>query len=339
VITLSLTETRAIPLCEVGGFISLNLSTPARRRHHKYPRAPKVNPQDLMYKPMLAVDCGPVENLVFPLVASPKLDGVRAIKSRDSLLSRSLKPIPNAQVQTIYYGIPENLDGELLAGNPCATDVYRKTVSMVMSQDVKTDGLTYWLFDIQEARPWEERHAHLCIIAADLKARGARVELVPQVTVNSLDELLELEAQWVGQGYEGAILRKPGSPYKHGRSTVKEGYLLKLKRFVDGEAVVIGVTELMHNGNEATVNELGRTARSHSKAGMVPTGTMGTLIVRDMKTGVEFEIGTGFTAQERAEMWSRQPLGLLAKYKHFLVGAKDKPRHPVFIGWRDRRDT
>lgn len=164
-------------------------------------------------------------------------------------------------------------------------------------------------------------------------------------------------AQWIGHGYEGAILRKPGSPYKHGRSTVKEGYLLKLKRFVDGEARVIGVTELMHNGNEATVNELGRTARSHSKAGMVPTGTMGTLIVRDVKTGVEFEIGTGFTAEERASFWpsvirvigktndnrdifDAGPLtGRLAKYKHFLVGTKDKPRHPVFIGWRDRRDT
>lgn len=294
-----------------------------------------------MHKPMLAVDCGPVERLSFPLVASPKLDGVRAVKGRDTLLSRSLKPIPNARVQTIFYGLPENLDGELLAGSPCAPDVYRKTVSMVMSQDVNIDGLKYWLFDIQEDAPWETRHAHLCTVAADLEARGAQVELVPQVTVNSLPELLVLETEWVSKGYEGAILRQPGSPYKHGRSTVKEGYLLKLKRFKDGEAVVIGFTELMHNANEATVNELGRTSRSHSKAGMVPTGTLGTLVVRDVKTHVDFEIGTGFTAAERFDLWhsAERLKGRLAKYKHFPVGAKDKPRHPVFLGWRDERDV
>ena len=48
---------------------------------------------------------------------------------------------------------------------------------------------------------------------------------------------------------------------------MREGYLLKVKRFVDGEALVIGVTEPMHNANEAKTNELGRTARSHKKAG------------------------------------------------------------------------
>lgn len=295
-----------------------------------------------MYKPMLAVDCGPVENLTFPLIASPKLDGVRAIMSRDTMLSRSLKPIPNARVQTIYYGLPENLDGELLAGSPYAPDVYRKTVSMVMSEDVKIDGLTYWLFDLQGEGPFTERYLKLKAIAQDLKARGARVELVPQVVVSSLDELLNLEAKWVREGYEGAILRSPKSPYKHGRSTVKEGFLLKLKRFADAEAMVIGVTELMHNGNEAKTNALGHTERSHKKEGMVPTGTMGTLVVRDVKTGVEFEIGTGFTAEERQKIWYRRHIikevGQLVKYKHFPSGAKDKPRHPVFLGWRDSRD-
>jgi DNA ligase-1 len=287
---------------------------------------------------MLAHDCGPLEDLSFPLIASPKLDGVRAVVGRDSLLSRSLKPIPNARVQTIYTGLPEYLDGELLAGDPAAPDVYRKTVSMVMSEDVKIDGLTYWLFDLQADAPFTERYGRLRRIAEGLKARGAQVELVPQVLVNNLDELLELELQWVGEGYEGVILRKPDSPYKHGRSTVSEGYLLKLKRFVDGEAKVIGVTELMHNGNAAKTNALGRTERSHMKAGLVGAGVMGTLVVRDIKTGVEFEIGTGFTAEDRAEMWNRQPLGRLAKYKHFPVGVKNRPRHPVFLGWRDWRD-
>ena len=306
------------------------------------------------HKPMLSVDCGGVDTLTFPLIVSPKLDGVRAITTNGPVLSRSLKPIPNRHVQALLSGLPVGLDGELLAGDPTAPDVYRKTVSIVMSDDKPIDGLVYHVFDIQEDRPWEERHVQVVDLA--LRAGLPPFELVPQVTVSSLPELLEYEDRWVSQGYEGLIARKPGSPYKHGRSSRREGYLLKVKRFQDGEAVVIGITEQMHNGNAAKTNELGRTARSHAKAGLTGAGVMGTLVVRDVKTGVEFEIGTGFTAEDRQAIWnsytnSRKDstsgwltdptgkYGMLAKYKHFPSGAKDKPRHPVFVGWRDRRDT
>jgi DNA ligase-1 len=233
-------------------------------------------------------------------------------------------------------------------GDPTAPDAYRKTVSVVASDAKAIDGLTYWVFDYQTEGTFLERHRIAAMMVA--AENDPRVRLVPQVLVETPEALEALEAQWVGLGYEGVILRKPDSPYKHGRSTLKEGYLLKLKRFVDGEAVVIGVTELMHNENEAKTNELGRTARSHKKAGLVGAGVMGTLVVRDTKTGVEFEIGTGFTAQDRAAIWQEReykddpevnyfaPIGRLAKYKHFPVGAKDKPRHPVFLGWRDKRD-
>jgi DNA ligase-1 len=67
---------------------------------------------------------------------------------------------------------------------------------------------------------------------------------------------------------------------------------------------------------------------------------LGSLLVRDLKSKVEFEIGTGFTEQQRVELWlDRMNLrGKLVKYKSQPVGVKDKPRFPVFLGWRDRRD-
>ena len=293
---------------------------------------------------MLATDCGDVNALRFPLIASPKMDGVRAIVSATGILSRSLKPIPNARVQALFAGLPVGLDGELMAGDPTAPDVYRKTVSVVMSDDKPIDGLRYWVFDIQEPGDTESRLQHvreLCYTSVP----AYTVRPVQQQYCSGRHELDAWESTWVGMGYEGVILRAPGSPYKHGRSTLREGYLLKLKRFQDGEAAVIGVTELMHNGNEAKTNALGRTERSHKKAGLTGTGTMGTLVVRDVKTGVEFEIGTGFTQTERVNLWNQYkahgeaPWSRLVKYKHFPIGAKDKPRHPVFIGWRDQRDT
>jgi DNA ligase-1 len=52
-------------------------------------------------------------------------------------------------------------------------------------------------------------------------------------------------------------------------------------------------------------------------------------------------MGTGFTAEERARIWSIRTsvVGMLVKYKSFLVGVKDKPRHPVFLGFRDEEDV
>ena len=53
--------------------------------------------------------------------------------------------------------------------------------------------------------------------------------------------------------------------------------------------------------------------------------------------GAEFRVGTGFTAAVRAELWDiRDELaGRIAKIKSFPVGTKDRPRHPVWLGWRD----
>jgi DNA ligase-1 len=303
------------------------------------------------HKPMLAVDCGGLGKVRFPVIASPKLDGVRCIITAAGAMSRSLKPLPNVWVQEALSHLPVGLDGELIVGPVTAKDAYRKTVSVVMSDDKSIDGLCYWVFDIQggpnmddigDLDTFEIRSDH---IRAKFKEHTeSRIQLVPQVKVATLEQLTDVEHIWVAAGHEGVILRKPGSPYKHGRSTVKEGYLLKLKRFQDGEAEVIGLTELMHNGNGAITNELGRTARSHKKAGLVGAGVMGTLQVRDVVTGVEFEIGTGFTAEERKTIWAHYEENPnvwswnLVKYKHFPVGAKDKPRHPVFLGWRDKRD-
>ena len=95
----------------------------------------------------------------------------------------------------------------------------------------------------------------------------------------------------------------------------------------------------MFNANEAFGNELGRTARSSAKAGLVPKGTLGGFEVRDLKTGVNFSIGAGFTAAERKQFWDNAPIGQTVKYKYFPSGSKDKPRHPIYLGMRDRRDV
>ena len=287
------------------------------------------------FRPMLATDAD-LGKLRFPLLASAKLDGVRAIVRDGVVYSRSNKPIPNAYVQQKFSRF-EHFDGELIVGDPTSKTCYRDTISGVMSFEGKPE-VRFFVFDHigNTSAPYRHRAEHINT-AGRGKPSGALTHFQKEVV--DLDELLEYENDCLETGYEGLILRDPNAPYKQGRSTVKEGYLLKLKRFVDDEAVVIGFEERMHNGNIAIKNELGRTARSSHKENKSGRGDLGALLLRH-SSGIEFSCGTGFTDSERADIWTNQSrfLGRLAKYKHFPVGAKDLPRHPVFLGWRDLRD-
>lgn len=126
----------------------------------------------------------------------------------------------------------------------------------------------------------------------------------------------------------------------HGLNSTTQHYLLKLKRFADSEAEVIDFEELMHNQNEATINETGHTERSTKQDGLIPAGMLGALVVRDIHSGVEFKIGTGLTAAERQKFWNLRAFlrGALVKYQYFPTGSKEKPRFPSFQGFRPRID-
>lgn len=288
-------------------------------------------------KPMLAATCDDVAKLTYPLYASPKLDGVRAVVTeKGELRSRSLKPIPNPHVNKLlarkdYAG----LDGELILGDPTAKDVYRQTVGAV-SREYGEPAVMFHVFDnFLDVRGFEHRNRELSALCEE-----AHLVVVPQLRIEDPDSLMEYESHCLDQGYEGLILRSPAGKYKHGRSTLGEQGMLKVKRFVDSEAEILEVEEELHNGNEAKKNALGRTERSTAQAGMVATGRAGALRVRDVESGVEFGIGTGLNDEDRAFFWKnrKRVVGRLIKYKSFAIGVKDKPRFPVYLGPREAWD-
>jgi len=293
----------------------------------------------MSFKPTLAVNAD-FSKIKYPVYASPKLDGIRCSIVDGKALSRTLKPIPN---KAIYEYLSDHqldgLDGELIVGSPVSPTVYNETVSKVMAHDKGIDNVAYYVFDLHNhAQTFTQRNLELRKFN-DTKAQLPVIHL-EQNWVATEDEMFSYEARCVGLGYEGIILRSPDAPYKFGRSTMKEQYLLKVKRFFDSEAEIIGFEEEMFNGNSAETNELGRTKRSTAKAGLSGKGTLGAFTVRDVVTGVVFSIGTGLTAAQREEAWANRPrlMGELVKYKFFPVGVKDKPRHPVFLGYRSKLD-
>lgn len=287
------------------------------------------------FKPMLADTCEDITKLKYPVLASPKLDGVRALVINGKLMSRSLKPIPNAYAQKLFAGLPEGTDGELGVGDPTGKNFYRDTVSAVMREEGEETKLHYYIFD-NFTYPGGFRIRYEAM-------KFEYNDILMHTVIRDSEELEIYENGCLEAGYEGVMVRSLDGPYKYGRSTVKESYLLKIKRFKDAEAVVTGTYELMNNENEAFTNELGRTARSSEQEGLVASGILGGFEVKGITgeyTGVEFRVGGGFTLLERQDLWKqrRALLGKIVKYKYFPLGSKDKPRFPTFLGWRDKID-
>jgi DNA ligase-1 len=291
------------------------------------------------FKPMLAAKCGDPGILKFPLMVSPKLDGVRATVVGRKLLTRSLKSVPNHHIYDVLSRAEyEGLDGELVVGETSAKDCFNRSTSAIMSRDGAPD-FKFWVFD-NAAIPHTSFQQRYASVATFFGSKPPFIESVPHFMCHTAQDLIMFENTFVSQGYEGLMIRSLTGPYKYGRSTEREGYLLKLKRFADSEAEVIGYEERMHNANEATINELGYAERSSHKENQVPTGTLGALHVRDIANGWEFKIGTGFTEHQRHKFWELREVlkGRIVKYRYQPAGMKDVPRFPAYLGFRDVRD-
>lgn len=280
-----------------------------------------------------------LEYLRYPGLVSAKLNGVRGYIRDGVVYSTSNKPLPNKHLQKAFgqYGF---LDGEFIVGDPADTRrSLNRTTSVVMSDDKPIDGLKFYAFDYiaNLAMPFAKREVTKNMIVKAAKSK--LLVAVPHYAVKDEATLLWHERTFLGQGYEGLIWRDPEAAYKCGKSTAKQAFMTKLKRFVDDEAEIIGFEEQMHNTNEATISETGRTKRSSAKAGKVGKATLGALVVRTPK-GVVFNIGTGFSDDLRATIWANREAyrGRLAKYKYFEIGSEDVPVLPVFLDIRDERD-
>jgi len=283
-----------------------------------------------MKKPMLAYSKTPsLAEIQYPVIVSPKLDGIRCITAGGVPYSRNHKVIPNKHIQSIIKDLDiHGLDGELMLDGD-----FSAVYSGIMSEQ-GTPAFFYAVFDMWDATAsFGARYA----LAKEFvqHCNSQYVRLVEHTLVETAEELAALWAEYEAQGYEGAIVRAIHGPYKEGRSTLKEGYMIKLKTFNDDEAEVVGFEELMHNDNEPTIDALGRQVRSKETAGLVPAGVLGALIVQWQ--GKTFKLGTGFNAEQRAQYWNNRNalLGAKVTFKYQEVSSYGIPRFPVFKGFRD----
>jgi DNA ligase-1 len=291
------------------------------------------------FKPQLAIEQTKVKTQPVNMYMSEKLDGIRCIVFGGVAYSRSLKPIPNKFIQAYvnYWAhILEGMDGELIVGDKNAPDVFNQSTSGVMRIEGEPD-FTFWVFDrYHHKATWLERYAFL----VNNELPPDRVRVLEHFLVEDDENIDHFEAKMLAQGAEGIMLRDADAKYKCGRSGTKNPELQKVKRFVDNEFEIIGWEPKYTNTNAAKTNELGRTARSTAKEGMVALDTMGSLILCTSK-GDTFSCGSGMTDAIREDLWERREtlIGQLAKVKYFDVGTGyNVPRFPVLVGIRHKDD-
>jgi len=300
-----------------------------------------------LFKPMLAPNEIPTEEFIasrLPLLASYKLDGIRCTVQGGQLLSRSLKPLPNKFLQERFASMPEGTDGELVQGIEQDNETFKRSHKIVMKADRPLDffgdTLRLHVFDKFGYQGFRYR---LALAHAGVSGKYCVVP-VKHVEIFSMDELATFEKQALGLGYEGVMLRSLDGPYKQGRATLNQGWLMKLKRRIDAEAKVLSCFEEMENTNEEFTNELGRTARSSAKDGKVGKAQLGGFNVVGINGAfkdVEFRVSSSsITHDERKILWEgRKELeGQYITYTYQSAGSDEKPRGPVFKGVRSVED-
>ena len=295
----------------------------------------------MITRPLLAATLEDVSTLKFPVLATPKLDGIRVLKVNGKAVTRKFKPIPNTYIRELLEKhLPDGVDGEIMTPG-----TFNDIQSKVMSFDGEPE-FTFYAFDYVKdslTKPYKDRMLDMVNVLEPVVRDSIlpfSINLLTPVLVRTVEELLELESQCLEHGFEGVMIRQPDGKYKCGRSTPKEQILMKLKRFMDAEARVIGFEEKLHNDNIQETDEFGLSKRSSKKDGLKPANTLGSLIVEDVKSGVKFGIGSGFDDALKQEIWTHRKkyLNKLVKYKYQSVGVKDAPRFPVFLGFRSELD-
>jgi DNA ligase 1 len=288
------------------------------------------------------------EKIKYPVLALPKVDGVRGGFLTNKFTARTGKGFKNKNVGQFYsHPALKGFDGELFRGNLTDEDLCRKTTSLVNSFSWNTSGelpklmVFDWVTEETKILPYLHRYNLLKNYLSDIPKEFRQYIVPPELEIKcyTLDEVLTAHEYFISLGYEGTVLRLLDAPHKEGRSTVNEGYFLRMKDFSDSEGECIGFTEAMQNNNEAVLDPMGYTERSSHKANKTGLGMIGCLQLLIDEEVVNISCGC-MTHEERIDYFENPEkiLGKILKFKEMVYGKKDKPRLAQFTGFRADED-
>jgi DNA ligase 1 len=279
-------------------------------------------------EPLKCTRVDDLDEIPLPTLATPKVDGMRAIVLDGEVLTRSFKRLQNFHIRKHLAGLPNGTDGEIVCGSFSATQ----------SACMRREGepwFRYYVFDVASPEPYYIRSS------TGLPPPSDWLQPLYSCPCSTLHELTVYVHECLQAGYEGVVCRRPDSAYYCGRSPD----VFKWKPLLDGEAIVLGTDEAMRNDNPQVPGAFGRMRRPGGyggPGGKSPKGTLGSLRVKDVRTSVEFSIGTGrgLTKEVRQRLWDERHtlVGLLVTYSYQEMGSRGRPRFPRLKGFRSLDD-
>ncbi len=259
------------------------------------------------------------KDIRYPIYASVKIDGVRLYKWKDAWHTRKDKESINPHIldELDKMDYENGVDGELYVMDMDFSDgqsIIRGNAPINPSMKV-----AYCEFDKITHGGYDERFVNFEHFACNVsKVSYIYPRKIQNYRIKSPEELRDLQELYSNE--EGLVLRSINGIYKQGRSTLAEQYMLKLFKWEEAEATIVGFNELMINKDTSTKR----------KINMRGSGLLGSFIVRTEKWGT-FNLSGNLTEQQRYDYHQDYSLlGKKVKFKYKPYGTKDKPRHPIF---------
>jgi len=275
------------------------------------------------FKPMLANDY--TKKPITEGWSQPKLDGIRCIVNKNGMWTRSGKAITSCPHiwESVKGMIEQNphyvLDGELYNHDLKADfnkiiSLVRKTKSTEEDLIEAAEKVEYHVYDMFDETTPDMKFSNR--VKQAYWAKSDVVKIVPTHYCANQVELNEMYSQYVGDGYEGQMVRLD-EKYEMKRSKS----LLKRKEFITEEYDVIQVLEGQGNWS----------------------GYAKRFILRD-KDGNEFGSGVRGNQAQLKELWEKRNTAKgmpnWATLRYFELTPDGVPRFPVVIdyGWGQRED-
>lgn len=275
----------------------------------------------------------------------PKLDGARTVawmpanRGRVVLYSRSGKEFINFEsIRLKLQEINDNrnptqdlvFDGEVVSYVNEKVDFQALQHTLFRKDGVESGKLKYLVFDGTDRTDWEspkksyqDRYNFVSEfiknVTMSISGVVTKIGVVSMFITTDPDKarMERYSKDFVEKGYEGAMMRRIDEPVLLKRSRS----LMKVKSFLDAEALVVGLVE----GTGKYDGHLGALVCE-----LPPNKDFGV---------VRFEIGSGFTDEQRKVFWKgRETLPKTLNFKYQELTDAGIPRFPIFKGFRSETD-
>ncbi|MDX1532755.1 MAG: hypothetical protein R3230_00955 [Nitrosopumilaceae archaeon] len=271
---------------------TLNKVWPNLIYDHPYMRASSFNAKN-------------VSKINFPCFSQTKEDGEYQDIIYDgnniSCFSRNgINNTNNHLSRELYSIIEDNLDaavvlmGEILVfTDNTQTELMSREDGngYLSSKEVDKDRLLYVLWDMVEyedfkdgaaSTPYKDRFHALKRFCGRVSTQTKQIRLIDSRVVNSIDEVIEHFKENATNGLEGTVIKNMNMQWKNGTSRDQ----VKIKIVFDCDLRIVGFNQGKEKGKYVE--------------------KLGSLQVKSSDGMVEFNVGTGFSDEQRAEIWENR---------------------------------